>query len=52
MTLHNARRRSRVDAFGELVLLEDQDRSLWDKEAIEDGCTLLDRAIRLGQNGP
>jgi RNA polymerase sigma-70 factor (ECF subfamily) len=52
MTLHHARRRSRVDAFGELVLLEDQDRSLWDNEAIEDGCTLLDRAIRLGQDGP
>ena len=52
MMLHNARRHSRVDESGELVPLEDQDRSLWDKEAIEDGCTLLDRAIRLGQNGP
>ena len=52
MMLHNARRRSRVDASGELVLLEDQDRSLWDNEAIEVGCTLLDSAIRLGENGP
>ncbi len=52
MMLHNARRRSRVDASGELVLLEDQDRNLWDNEAIEVGCTLLDSAIRLGENGP
>ena len=52
MMLHNARRRSRVDASGELVLLEDQDRSLWDNEAIEVGCTFLDSAIRRGENGP
>ncbi len=52
MMLHNARRLSRVDEAGELVLLENQNRSLWDKEAIENGCILLDRAIRLGQNGP
>jgi RNA polymerase sigma-70 factor (ECF subfamily) len=52
MMLHHARRRSRVDASGELVLLEDQDRSLWDGDAIGEGCTLLDRATRLGRNGP
>ncbi len=34
MVLHNARRRSRVDEAGELISLEDQNRSLWDKEAI------------------
>jgi RNA polymerase sigma-70 factor (ECF subfamily) len=32
--------------------LEDQDRSLWDDEAIKDGCTLLYRASQLGQSGP
>lgn len=52
MTLHNARRCSRVGESGDLVPLEDQNRSLWDDEAIEDGCTLLDRATQSGQSGP
>jgi RNA polymerase sigma-70 factor (ECF subfamily) len=52
MMLHNARRRSRVDESGGLVPLEDQDRSLWDDEAIKDGCTLLYKATQLGQSGP
>ncbi len=34
MTLHHARRKGRVDPAGELVLLEDQERSLWDTAAI------------------
>ena len=52
MILHNARRRARLDAAGELVTLEDQDRSLWDKAAIDEGCALIDRAIELRRSGP
>jgi RNA polymerase sigma-70 factor, ECF subfamily len=52
MILHNARRRARLDRSGELVPLEDQDRSLWDMEAIEDGCAALEKANRLRQRGP
>ncbi len=50
MTLHDARREARF-ADGEVVLLEDQDRSLWNAEQIADGRRLLDRAIALHGNG-
>jgi RNA polymerase sigma-70 factor, ECF subfamily len=46
MLLHDARRAARVDARGELVLLEDQDRSLWDREQIETGLALAGEALR------
>ena len=46
MLLHDARRRARVSPEGRLVLLEDQDRTLWDREQIERGAGLLDRAVR------
>jgi RNA polymerase sigma-70 factor (ECF subfamily) len=52
MILHNARRRARLDESGELVSLEDQDRSLWAIRAIGDGCALLERAIELHRSGP
>lgn len=52
MILHNARRRARLDGAGELVTLEDQDRSLWDRTAIGEGCALLDTAIRVRRTGP
>jgi RNA polymerase sigma-70 factor (ECF subfamily) len=52
MMLHHSRRRARVDAVGDLVTLEDQDRSQWDREAVAEGTNLLDRAIRLGRPGP
>jgi RNA polymerase sigma-70 factor (ECF subfamily) len=45
-------RKTGLDDAGELVTLEDQDRSLWDKQAIDEGCALLDRAIRLQRRGP
>jgi RNA polymerase sigma-70 factor (ECF subfamily) len=51
LLLHDARRPARLDAEGELVTLEDQDRSLWDRAAIEEACALLDRAMRLGRPG-
>ena len=48
MLLHDSRRDARVDAAGELVLLEDQDRSRWDAEAIAEGIALVERALALG----
>jgi RNA polymerase sigma-70 factor (ECF subfamily) len=51
MLLQDARREARF-AGGELVLLPDQDRSLWDHARIADGRTSLDRAIALGGRGP
>jgi RNA polymerase sigma-70 factor (ECF subfamily) len=43
MLLHHSRRDARVDTGGELVLLEDQDRSRWDHDMIDEGLALLDR---------
>ena len=51
LLLHDARREARVRG-GELVLLADQDRSLWDAEAIAEGCDLVDGAMREGRVGP
>jgi RNA polymerase sigma-70 factor, ECF subfamily len=52
MLLHHARRRARVGPDGDLVLLEDQDRALWDRDEIAEGVALLDRAMLLRQPGP
>ena len=52
MLLHDSRRDARVDEAGELVLLEDQDRSRWDREAIAEGGGLVERALALGGPGP
>jgi RNA polymerase sigma-70 factor, ECF subfamily len=52
MLLQDSRREARTGAEGELVLLEEQDRSLWDPREIETGLGLLDRATRLGPPGP
>jgi RNA polymerase sigma-70 factor (ECF subfamily) len=51
MLLHDARRAARV-RDGELVLLADQDRSLWDAAQIEGGRAALDRALALRGQGP
>jgi RNA polymerase sigma-70 factor, ECF subfamily len=51
MLLHDARRDARL-RDGELVLLADQDRSLWDRDQIAAGRTALDRAIALRGRGP
>jgi RNA polymerase sigma-70 factor (ECF subfamily) len=48
MLLHDARREARVDATGDLVLLEDQDRSKWDRAQIAEGCQRVERALRAG----
>ena len=52
MRLHDSRRDARVDEAGELVLLEDQDRSRWDRVAIGEGIGLVERALALGGGGP
>jgi RNA polymerase sigma-70 factor (ECF subfamily) len=51
MLLHDSRRAARF-RDGELVLLADQDRSLWDRERIAAGRRVLDRALALKGNGP
>jgi RNA polymerase sigma-70 factor (ECF subfamily) len=51
MLLHDARREARFRE-GDLVLLADQDRSLWDAAQIADGRTRLDRALALHGRGP
>jgi RNA polymerase sigma-70 factor, ECF subfamily len=52
MLLHDARRLARVDASGDLVTLEDQDRSQWDTAEISEGVTALDGALRYARPGP
>jgi len=52
MLFHDSRREARTGADGELVLLEDQDRSLWDPIRIEEGRRILERAVRLGRPAP
>jgi RNA polymerase sigma-70 factor, ECF subfamily len=52
MLLHDARRAARLDAAGEVVLLEDQDRSLWNAARIAEGRRVLDRALPLRRPGP
>jgi RNA polymerase sigma-70 factor (ECF subfamily) len=52
LVLHDARRAARLAPGGEIVTLEEQDRSLWDHATINEACAVLDRAIRLRQPGP
>jgi RNA polymerase sigma-70 factor (ECF subfamily) len=52
MLLHDSRRRARVDGKGILVTLEDQDRSLWDRDQIREGLALVGSALRMGRAGP
>jgi RNA polymerase sigma-70 factor, ECF subfamily len=52
MLLQDSRRDARVGADGEIVLLEDQDRSLWSRPRIDEGLRVLDRAVSLRQPGP
>ncbi|NUR79425.1 MAG: sigma-70 family RNA polymerase sigma factor, partial [Dermatophilaceae bacterium] len=52
MLLTEARRPARTDAAGELVLLPDQDRSLWDAAMVAEGHDLVRRCLRRGAPGP
>lgn len=52
MLLQHARTAARIDADGNIVLLEDQDRSLWDRAMIREGLALVDKAMRHRRPGP
>jgi RNA polymerase sigma-70 factor (ECF subfamily) len=52
MLLHESRRAARTTPTGELILLDDQDRSLWNREQIEEGRGLVARAFSSGAIGP
>jgi RNA polymerase sigma-70 factor (ECF subfamily) len=52
MLLQHSRSTSRFDAAGEIILLDDQDRSRWDRRMISEGLALIDKAIRHRQRGP
>jgi RNA polymerase sigma-70 factor, ECF subfamily len=52
MLLQHARAGARLDAQGAIVLLEDQDRTLWDRGLVDEGRALLDKAIRHRTPGP
>jgi RNA polymerase sigma-70 factor (ECF subfamily) len=52
MLLHDSRRAARTSPSGELILLDDQDRLLWDREQIAEGLALVQRALAARQVGP
>jgi RNA polymerase sigma-70 factor (ECF subfamily) len=52
MLLHEARRSARTSSLGDLILLEDQDRSQWNREQIREGVALVERALRFRRIGP
>lgn len=52
MLLHDSRREARIDAAGELVLLDQQDRTRWDQAKIREGLGILDEALALHDPGP
>jgi RNA polymerase sigma-70 factor (ECF subfamily) len=52
MLLHDSRRDARISVAGELVPLEEQDRSLWRRDQIDEGLQLVERALRQRRIGP
>jgi len=52
MLLHDSRRETRLDGSGDIVLLEDQDRTQWDRAQIEEGAALVEAALRAGGRPP
>jgi RNA polymerase sigma-70 factor (ECF subfamily) len=52
MLLQDSRRAARTSPSGDVILLEEQDRSLWDQEQIREGTSLLERAMASGRLGP
>jgi RNA polymerase sigma-70 factor (ECF subfamily) len=51
MLLHESRHAARTSPAGELILLENQDRALWNKEQIAEGVALLEKALKSGRFG-
>jgi RNA polymerase sigma-70 factor, ECF subfamily len=52
MLLHESRRAARTSPSGELILLDDQDRSLWNRDQIGEGIALIERALNSRSVGP
>ncbi len=52
MLLHESRRAARANADGEVILLDEQDRSLWDRRMIDEGTALVERALHSRRFGP
>jgi RNA polymerase sigma-70 factor, ECF subfamily len=52
MLLHESRRAARTSPTGDLILLENQDRSLWNREQIAEGVALLEKALKSRRFGP
>ncbi len=52
MLLHDARRPARINPDGEIVLLEDQNRTRWDRAQIAEGCAIVERALKMKAPGP
>jgi len=52
MMLHDSRRETRLNAAGELLLLDEQDRARWDQAKIHEGIAVLDEALTLNDPGP
>jgi RNA polymerase sigma-70 factor (ECF subfamily) len=52
MLLHESRRGARTTASGDLILLEDQDRTLWNREQIAEGSALVERSLKSRRLGP
>lgn len=52
MLLHDARRPTRTDDAGDLITLDEQDRSRWDRDRIAEGASICERALRRGRAGP
>src|SRR5262249_15652299 len=52
MLLHESRRAARATPSGDLILLDDQDRSLWNRDVIAEGTALVERSLRSHRFGP
>jgi len=52
LLLHDSRRKARAGSGGEMVLLEEQDRSLWNQDEIQEGLAILEQALRMRRPGP
>ncbi|CAB1079874.1 RNA polymerase ECF-type sigma factor [Olavius algarvensis Delta 1 endosymbiont] len=52
MLLHDARRKARIDDTGNLITLEEQDRTLWDRAEIDQGLAALEQAMQMQKPGP
>ena len=52
MLLHESRRAARSSPSGDLILLDEQDRSRWDRKQIAEGIALVERALSVRRPGP